>query len=444
MDDKVTRTDIDIESRPSQHVATRGFVGIFGEEGLPGRSEVTAPVRVGRGSAADHRIPDSKTSRVHVEFRPLPGGGVAGGVEVVDCGSRNGTFVDGRRIEGPTAAPPGTLVRVGRSLMLVVEDVDRYSGYPPLLVPPLIGGPMLDEVRKTIRTVAPTDTTVLVEGPTGSGKECAALAIHLASARRGPFIPVNCAAIPSELIESELFGHARGAFSGSDQPRTGLFREANEGTLLLDEIGELPLPAQAKLLRVLEERFVRPVGEDRPVPVDVRVVVATNRSLDEMVAAGRFRADVLHRVSAARMVMPSLAVRPDDVPLLCAHFTTDRALGEQEVGFTATAMERLVLAPWPGNVRQLRNVVRMAAARAHADDRHAIELLDVNSSLGSAPARESLRSAEEEVERVRLITALEMHQGNVSKVGRDLGIHRTRLYEAFERLSIDPHAYRQR
>jgi DNA-binding NtrC family response regulator len=278
----------------------------------------------------------------------------------------------------------------------------------------------------------------LIQGPTGAGKECAALAIHLASARKGPFIPINCAAIPSELIESELFGHSRGAFSDSDQSRTGLFREADNGTLLLDEIGELPMSSQAKLLRVLEEHYVRPVGEDKPVLIDVRVLVATNRSLDEMVEAGRFRADVLHRISAARIAMPPLSVRPDDVPLLCAHFIHDEGMG-----FAATAMERLVLAPWPGNVRQLRNVVRMAAASARAEGRDSIELSDVKSSLGSAPSKEQPRGPEDESERVRLITALEMHQGNVSRVSRDLGIHRTRLYEAFDRLSIDPTAFRK-
>ena len=284
---------------------------------------------------------------------------------------------------------------------------------------------------------------MLVLGETGTGKERVAEALHTTSGRRGAYVPVNCSAIPHNLAESELFGHTRGAFSGSDRPRAGLFRAAEGGTLFLDEIADLPLVAQAKLLRALETGEVRAVGEDRPRIVDVRVITATNANLDELVKAGRFRADLMHRISTWKVLLSPLRQRTEDVPLLADHF-----LGAGAPPFTVEAMERLVLWSWPGNVRELRSVVMSASTRAAADGApqilvtHLPRELRVDAPHG--PASVSGVSNEAAAFRARVETALELRNGNVAQVARDLGCGRPWLYQELKRLGIDINAYRKR
>jgi DNA-binding NtrC family response regulator len=398
--------------------------------------EVRAPVRLGRDAAAQLRIEDSQISRLHALAAPS-----AGGLLVTDLGSRNGTFVDGVRAGGAgLEARPGATIRCGRTLVRVVADVGPFLERRPDVGSPLLGGPSLDGVREQVRAVSALGHAVLIEGETGTGKELVARAIHGASRRPGELVALNCAAIPAELVEAELFGHARGAFSGSDRERRGLVRTAHRGTLLLDEVGDLPAAAQAKLLRVIEEHEVRAVGEDRAAPVDVRVLAATNAAMDELVAAGRFRADLLHRIAAWRVRLPPLRERLEDVPLLARHF-----LGLDGPDASVEAMERLVLWRWPGNVRELRNAVLSAAARATAAASRAIELGHLPALAPSAATEAAAAGGGEDVAlRARIETALRLREGNVAQVARDLGCGRPWLYQALHRLGIAPEAFRKR
>jgi two-component system response regulator GlrR len=269
-----------------------------------------------------------------------------------------------------------------------------------------------------------------------------AQALHRASARAGELVSVNCAALPRELIESELFGYVSGAFSGARASRQGLFRTASGGTLFLDEVAEMPLEAQAKLLRVLEEGEVRAVGADRSVAVDVRVISATHQRLDALAVAGRFREDLFHRLAVLRIGVPPLRDRPDDALLLARRF-----LGDTDVTLSAGAAEALALAAWPGNVRELRNVIQRALVCVQDEGRKKIGRADLGRlARKSSRAEPKPRSApaDSEVLRARIETALKLRQGNVTQVAKDLEMHRGRLYEAFVRLAIDPEAFRDK
>ena len=390
--------------------------------------------RIGRDAAMDIVIDDSKVSRMHAEVGPTHGG-----VAFTDAGSRNGTYVGGRRL-GPerTTVPFGTVVRIGRALLLVVRDVRPFevseSGGGD---PTFVGGPSLDPVRRAIANFGRGRIPVLVRGETGTGKEVVARALHAASGREGPFVAVNCAALPLELVESELFGHRKGAFSGSDQARRGLFRAAEGGTLLLDEIGDLSLDAQAKLLRVLETGEIRAVGEDVSKPVDVRVVAATNRDLGAMMAIDRFREDLFHRIATVQIELPALRERLEDIPLLTMHF-----LSESGLSASVFAMERLMAQRWTGNVRELRNTVSggAAAASSRGGDELSIEdlddLSDANFALREDPSDDAMKA--------RIVAALELTGGNVSQAARDLGMRRARIYELLTALDIDPSQFRTR
>jgi len=392
---------------------------------------VSGPSRIGRDPDVEIPIDDTKVSREHVRLEPTDGG-----VLVTDLGSRNGTFVDGEKVTRERArAPVGSTLRVGHSLLRVVADVRPYSSGENL-DDRLVGGPSLAEVRRSIATLARSRLPVLLEGETGTGKELLARAVHDASGRDGELIAVNCAALPDHLVESELFGHARGAFSSSDRARQGLFRRANGGSLLLDEIGDLPLGAQAKLLRVLESGEVRGVGEDKASSVDVRVLSATNRDLDALVQSGGFREDLFHRVASARIVLPPLRERMEDVPALALHFCADSGLR-----LSVRAMERLMLQRWPGNVRELRNAVTEAIARAKALGKTAVDSEDLNLTRPAASPPSS-RDADAELHQ-RVEQLLRDHAGNVSRVARELDMRRPALYELFRRLSIDPAVYRK-
>jgi DNA-binding NtrC family response regulator len=287
----------------------------------------------------------------------------------------------------------------------------------------------IQEVRRVIERIAPTPASVLIEGKTGTGKELVAAAIHRHSHRRGPFIPVNCVAIAPELFESELFGHTKGAFTGAHQSREGLFVAAKGGTLFLDEISEMPFPMQAKLLRVLETMRVRPVGADQEVPIDIRLVTATNRSLEEAVQKGLFRADLYFRLNVVSVKVPTLQERASDIPELLEHFSRKLALelGMTPYAFSPEEILRLQAYPWPGNVRELRNVVERAILLGHlpwesigAGERQ--EATAEPAILGF-PAAWTL----EEVEKHHTLRVLGGTQGNKSEAARRLGISRKTL-----------------
>ncbi|MDA3960775.1 MAG: sigma-54 dependent transcriptional regulator, partial [Planctomycetota bacterium] len=293
-------------------------------------------------------------------------------------------------------------------------------------LPELVGqGPVMQLLRERISRIATTDASVLVSGASGTGKELVARALHRLSGRAaGPFIAVNCAAVSESLFEAELFGHERGAFTGADSARPGRFRQADGGTLFLDEIGELPERLQPKLLRALQEGVVEPVGGVAEIPVDVRVVAATNRDLQAEVDAGAFRADLFYRLDVIRIHTPALAEHPDDIPALAAHLLRQaaRETGIAEAGISEAALDVLSQAPWPGNVRQLSNLLTRALVAAEGPiDVHHLALRDVP----AAPVDDSgpfLSLAEVEAAHVR--AALQRTGGNKTAAARLLGISR--------------------
>jgi DNA-binding NtrC family response regulator len=320
-------------------------------------------VLVAQGAAvcgADHGcdlvLTDPAVSARHFEVRPTPQG-----FQIADLGSTNGTFVEDLRI-GSCFVDSGTVIRVGRTRIRLLPTRERVE--IPLSTRERFGRLLghsvaMRRVFAVLERVAPTDVTFLIEGESGTGKELVADSVHQASPRaEGPLVVVDCGAIPENLVESELFGHERGAFTGADRARAGFFEAASGGTILLDEIGELPLAVQPKLLRVLEQREIKRVGSNATIAVDVRVLAATNRNLAEEVAAGRFREDLYYRLAVLRLEVPPLRERREDIPTLVEHFVSTLAPGiDVERALSADTMAMLRRHDWPGNVRELRNVV---------------------------------------------------------------------------------------
>ena len=283
------------------------------------------------------------------------------------------------------------------------------------------------------RMVAASDASVLIRGESGSGKEVLARAIHRASPRaKGPFVAINCGAIPEQLLESELFGHAKGAFTGAATSRVGLFQTANGGTLFLDEIGDMPLALQVKLLRVLQERVVRPVGATKAEPVDVRLLSATHRDLDAAMAQGQFREDLYYRLDVVSLTLPRLDERREDIPLLAAHFAGLLAVkyGKPINGFAPDALEALATASWPGNVRQLFNVVEQSCALTSTP---LIPAALVQRAL-RVPAMDALTyaDAKQRFERNYLVQLLKLTDGIVADAARIAERNRTEFYRLLQ------------
>lgn len=394
--------------------------------------EITTATIAGRDPRAGLLVEDASCSREHARLELRDGA-----LWVSDLGSRNGTFVQGERVGATgTLAPLGSVVRMGGTL-LVAADVAPYLGERPPALAGLLGGARLDEARARVETIARAQSPVLVLGETGTGKEVIGRLLHERSGRSGPFVGLNCAAIPSDLVDAELFGHSRGAFSGAGAARAGQFRTADGGTLLLDEIGEMPPAVQAKLLRTLETGEVRPIGEDKTVRVDVRVVAATHRDLEQMIEAGTFRADLLHRLAGLRLELPPLRDRPEDIPLLACHFVETPGLT-----YTAAALEHLMLQPWPGNVRELRNVVMAAASIARQRDQSEIDLEHVQGLVSPRLGKSATPPPLTEEDRVR--AALAAASGDVASAAAELALSRSALYECLRRLGIRPREYRRR
>jgi two-component system nitrogen regulation response regulator NtrX len=307
-------------------------------------------------------------------------------------------------------------------------------------------------VMAQVERVAASETRVCILGETGTGKELIARTLHEHSSRAaGPFITLNCAAVPAELIESELFGHEKGAFTGAAARHTGKFEQAHKGTLFLDEIGDMPLSMQAKLLRVLEEGEVERVGGDRPVAVDVRVIVATLRDLDGLVKEGKFRQDLYHRIYVFPLLLPPLRERWEDIPGLVAHFARQVAgqNGWKEKPFTAQAIEELTSYAWPGNVRELRNVVERLLLLSDAEvDRDAVELAlpaarRAEARPAPSPGTGTLAGRVEAFERETVAAELERHNGHMTETARALGLERSHLYKKCQQLGIDLRAMRK-
>jgi two-component system response regulator AtoC len=327
--------------------------------------------------------------------------------------------------------------RLRRTTALLQRDVERAVGDRPIVA----ASASMIELLEMLERTAAYKTTVLLTGESGTGKEVMARAIHAQSPRRSEaFVAVNCGAIPEALLESELFGHAKGAFTGADRARSGLFVEASGGTLFLDEIGELPPSLQVKLLRVLQEEEVRPVGESKPRQVDVRVIAATARDLDAAVADGSFRDDLYYRLNVVRVEVPALRERREDIPLLVDHFLAHfrDMIGKPVRSVTDDAMERLTAYRWPGNVRELENVIERAVILA---DGESLDLQSLPSTVVDAPESGegatgqdySLKRARRAAEAQAIRRALRATDGNRTHAAKLLEIsHRALLYKIKE------------
>jgi two-component system response regulator GlrR len=301
----------------------------------------------------------------------------------------------------------------------------------------------MEDLLRRARLVAQSDASVLIVGASGTGKELLARAIHGASKRaEAPFVAVNCAAIPEALLESELFGHRKGAFTGAIYDHKGLFQSAEGGTVFLDEIGDMPVALQSKLLRALQEREVRPIGTSQAVPVDVRIISATHRNLEERVASGEFREDLYYRLNVVSFAIPTLAERPEDILPLARHFLTTTAAryGKDVRALAPDALELLVGAPWPGNVRQLANVVEQAVALATSP---IVPAALVASALKAEPAGLTpLDEAKRAFERDYLIRILRITKGNVSHAARLAQRNRTEFYKLLDRHQLQPSMFK--
>ncbi len=408
---------------------------------------------VGRDHDCSIVIDDVGVSRRHavVEFG-------AGKVTIADAASANGVIVGTKRLT-ESVLTGGEVVRLGDTFFrFCASGPMPQTGEIELHTTGIVSGYSLDGVRALLTQAAQNELTVMILGETGTGKDLAAEYLHCAGRRHdGPFVAVNCAALPPTIVESELFGHAKGAFTGATVDAIGLMRQAHGGTLFLDEIGEIPLPVQSKLLRVLQDRQVRPVGASRASPIDVRVVCATNRDVGALVRAGEFRADLYARMAEIVVQMPSLRQRIEDLPLLAQHFLEKH--GAQQMRVSAPAIELLCSRLWPLNVRGLETAVRrglMLGADATVLDAeqfpedplgewvpkpHSRRTFDVPASVRSS---KQTHPAEPDVDPrvLRLIEVLRKHQGDVDEVAKELKLSRSQVYRRAKNGGIDPSRFR--
>ncbi|MBI5511837.1 MAG: sigma 54-interacting transcriptional regulator [Deltaproteobacteria bacterium] len=367
-----------------------------------------AVVLVGRHPACNVRLFDPKVSAIHcVLIRDLHG------VRIVDLQSKNGTSVNGTRIKDAVLDRPATL-KLGDTQLWLRSAAQIQTRAP-------LASPQMRALAEVIRRVAPADAPVLIQGESGAGKDGVALDLHEASSRVGRLVVLNAATISPALAASELFGHVKGSFTGADTDRQGAFAAAHHGTLFIDEVAELPLSVQAELLRAVEQKAVRRLGDHRELPVDVRLVVATHRDLAAAVRTGAFREDLYHRLSVIPILVPPLRDRPDDIVTLAEHFlareSPPRALG-------AAALEAVLANPWPGNVRQLCNTLRRACLLS---DRLVLEPRDLDmrapASMANSPG----------IVHDAVIAAYSRHDGDIGAIAAALRIHRATVFRHLKR-----------
>jgi transcriptional regulator with GAF, ATPase, and Fis domain len=411
------------------------------------RAQVGSEIaRIGTADGNDLVLADRTVSRFHCEVS------VRGNTIVIrDCGSTNGTLIDGVRVR-EAEIPPGTLVRIGGSAFRVelgeepaFVEVSGRSSFGEL-----VGGSV--EIRRVyaiLERLAQTDATVLVQGETGTGKDVLARSLHAASRRADrPFVAVDCGAIPEHLVESELFGHVKGAFTGATSDRRGVFEEADGGTLFLDEIGEMPLALQPKLLRAIESRSFRRVGGTGARTVDVRIIAATNRSLASSINDGSFREDLYYRLAVVEVRLPPLRARRDDIPVLAAHFFRMFASdGVLPAEFVAGVVGR----GWPGNVRELRNYIERSVSLGTIAPPAAAPTAPAPPAAGPVPPdsierfvalhlplKEARRAWTESFELVYVRAMLKLVGGNVTRAAERAGVSRRFLQRMVARLGIKP------
>jgi transcriptional regulator of acetoin/glycerol metabolism len=395
-----------------------------------------AELFIGRDEDCAAQLTGQDVSRRHAAIRTQGPHSV-----LVDLGSRNGTWVNGRAV---------------KSIVLAAHDVVRIGGWVgvvtlgavPLgaLAPNLYGGQALREALEPAERASRSDLPIILEGETGTGKEAASRAIHAWSGRTGPFVAVNCAALPEALAEGELFGYRRGAFTGAEQANIGYFRAAQHGTLLLDEVCELPLGLQAKLLRVLEQHEVQPLGEPKPTKLDVRVLAAAQGRLAEEVEQGRFRADLFARLDGLTVQLPPLRARRGEIPYLFTRLLVEGAGGRPPT-VDVRVVERLCLYDWPFNVRELGLLVKrllvLHGAEANLKLKHLPQRLLAGVALeeprGDAPVKDSADTPDFS----KLLVALRTCQGNVARAAQQIGISRQRAYRMMQgRPEVDLEALR--
>jgi transcriptional regulator with PAS, ATPase and Fis domain len=409
---------------------------------------------VGTHADNDLVLTDATVSRYHLEIRVR-----RDGIEIRDLDTTNGTKHGGARVGQVVLTGPARL-RLGKHTEMDVEPVDtnvdletwnadRFGDVLGTTVP-------MKRLFSLLSKAAPTEATIMLQGETGTGKEALAEAVHSASKRaKGPFVVVDCGSIPHELIASELFGHARGSFTGASGDKQGLIEAANHGTLFLDEIGELALDLQPQLLRVLDRRQVRRVGETHAVDVDIRVIAATHRDLRAMVRAGQFREDLYYRLAVVATYVPPLRERRQDIPALAAWFADK--MGRGGWAHSPALLEQLDKHDWPGNVRELRNVVERALSLGHSGASLLTELtdsgsrpaineddLDRPSSRPSTPLpmldlpfKEAKAALVESFERDYLTALLARHRGNISRAAAEAGIDRNYIHRLVKKYNLE-------
>lgn len=400
--------------------------------------EVEGAVAIGSRKGSELCLEDATVSREHAEVAAT-----AEGYLLQDLGSTNGTFLNGVRIDRAYLRD-GAILTMGKCrIRFQLEEAGKLlaTGMPGSSIQNFGEMVAVSESMQRAFTLleglAASEVTVLVEGETGTGKELAARAVHDRSPRaKGPFVIFDCSTIPADLMESELFGYVKGAFTGADISRPGAVEDASGGTLFLDEIGELPLNLQPKLLRLLDRREYKRLGTSQHHEVDIRFVAATNRDLESLVREGTFRQDLFYRVSAARAVLPPLRERPEDIPVLAKTFL-DR-VGERRdssIELKKAARKQLLKHSWPGNVRELKNVLETAAALAKGDTIGAGDLNLVAGGVGSAGSGSPGSLADAEAMAVR--DALERADGNKRQAARLLGVAPSTLYAKMKKFGLD-------
>jgi DNA-binding NtrC family response regulator len=378
---------------------------------------------------------DDRVSRLHAAITLGPAG-----ASLADRGSTNGSLVDGVRVDSARLAA-GSVIRLGDTLLVAVRGQPAAPGSERDLG--LVGrAPALAALREVIRKLAPATLPVLIAGETGTGKELVARALHRHSGRPGAFVPLNCAALPTELAESLLFGHRRGAYTGATSDQEGAFVRAHQGTLFLDEIGELPAPTQSKLLRVLEDGEVMPVGSTHTQRVAVRVVAASNVPLAPAVRAGRFRQDLLARLAGVVLESPPLRERREDVLPLFAHFAAAAARIGEVPPLSPDLAEALLLHDWPGNVRELGKLAERLAVLHPGVPRWELAMLDESLRLrvqqrGAADPAATLRARRGPPSRDELVALLARFDGNVSLLARHVDRNRKQVYRWMVELGIE-------
>ena len=393
----------------------------------------SSDLRIGRDRRNDIILPHTTVSRHHANLLRQ------GPRYLLIDRSSNGTFVDGKRVD-KLLLDPGVEISIGPFKLVLTEDdqtlgsmpTDKLTDLPEM---DMVGSSdVMKKLREQLKQAADTDANVLIVGETGTGKELVARAVHDNSPRQMmPFVAINCGAISSDLVESELFGHVKGAFTGAAGDRKGAFEQAHGGTLFLDEIGELSTELQPKLLRVLESGEVRLVGAQGTITVDVRVVAATHRDLKSEVDAGRFRSDLLYRLFVFPLLVPALRLRKEDIGELAVHF-----LGSDDE-LTSEAMDRLMAHSWPGNVRELKNVIERARIVACGEpiDPDDIIFLDEGALSENTPT-DPLPETFEELERLYYARALDKSRGSIRAAAKSLGIPKSTLYDRLKRYGLSP------